>query len=68
MSESKQRGPGQEQTSGRDRRAAYVEALKAERRGYEVRGLKERVAQVDEQIARLVGDAKPAPQTSRAKG
>lgn len=36
----------------------YIEALLAERKGYEVRGLTDRVAAVDEQLASLNVSAK----------
>lgn len=44
-----------EKPEGRDARKAHVEALQEERRGYEVRGLKDRVAQVDAEIKRVKG-------------
>lgn len=49
-------------------RADYVRALKEERHGYEVAGKADRVAQVDEQLARF-GEApvkRAAPRKSKA--
>lgn len=40
-------------TQAADARAAQVRALEEERRGYEVRGLKDRVAQVDAELAKF---------------
>lgn len=39
--------------SAADQRAAYVRALKEEREGYVKRGLDDRVAQVDAELARF---------------
>lgn len=53
--DEKAQGPGQVQTpdDASARRAAHVSALEEERRGYEVRGLKDRVAQVDSELAKF---------------
>jgi len=51
-------------------RADYVRALKEERAGYVMRGLTDRVAQVDEQLARF-GEApvkRTAPRRDKAAG
>ena len=55
MSDEKQKGPGMTLTPNpaSERRAAYVEALKLEREGYVVRGLEDRVAAVDAELARF---------------
>lgn len=60
MSDEKQAGPGQTATDNpaSERRAAYVAALEEERRGYEVRGLADRVKQVDEAIKAAKGAPK----------
>jgi hypothetical protein len=42
-----------EKDAAAERRAAQVAALKEERRGYEVRGLTDRVKQVDAQLAQF---------------
>ena len=42
-----------EKDAAAERRAAHVAALEFERSGYERRGLKDRVAQVDAQLAEL---------------
>lgn len=47
------------------RRAGYVAALKAEREGYVRRGLTDRVAQVDAELARF--DAAPKKRTAPKK-
>ncbi len=43
-----------------DREADYVRALQVERNGYVIRGLNDRVAQVDVELAKL-GVDKPKP-------
>lgn len=60
MSDEKQKGPGQTPTpnDAAARREAHVAALREERRGYEVRGLKERAAAVDAELARFEGAPK----------
>ncbi|MBK6556212.1 MAG: hypothetical protein IPG16_03000 [Comamonadaceae bacterium] len=47
-----------------ERRAAHVAALRAERDGYERRGLPERVKQVDAQIAAFAPEQAEAPKRS----
>ena len=48
------------------RRADYVRALQEERAGYAARGLDDRVAEVDAQLARLAPtDAAPAKRSTR---
>jgi len=66
MSDEKQAGPGQTSTANpaAERRAAYVAALREERRGYEVRGLADRVKQVDAELARF--DSAPKGRKARA--
>jgi hypothetical protein len=49
-----------------DRLDALIPALRAERAGYLDRGLEDRAAQVDAEIARLTGTAAPA--IGRARG
>jgi hypothetical protein len=63
----KDQAPAQAQTPdlAAERRAAYAEALKEERRGYEVRGLTDRVKQVDAQLAQFEG--KPKGRTSNKR-
>lgn len=61
MSSDKQYGPGQIPTPGKtaaEQRAEYVAALKSERTSLEARGLKDRVKDVDAELARVEG--KPA--------
>lgn len=61
MSEKKkQAGPGQTATAGdaAAAREAQVAALEAEKRGYEVRGLKDRAKQVDDAIKAAQGEPK----------
>lgn len=53
-----------EKQAARDRRAERVAALEEERKGYVARGLDDRVAQVDEQIA-LARKAPPVGRTAR---
>jgi len=57
-------------------KAERLAGLIEERRGYENRGLKDRVAAVDAEIAKITGQAappaaraakRPAPKTTRAK-
>lgn len=67
MALTKITGPGQRADIGRTaaaQRADYVRALEEERRGYEVRGLKDRIAQVDAELARVqkVKDRTTEPQ------
>ena len=52
-------------SSAADERARYVAALKAEREGYVRRGLADRVAQVDAELARFV--AAPRKRTAPRK-
>ena len=49
--------------SAADERAGYVQALKDEREGYVRRGLTDRVAQVDAELARF--DAAPKKRTAK---
>lgn len=60
MSHEKQPGPGQTQTptDPAKQRAERVEALEAERAGYQMRGLNDRVKQVDEAIRAAKGTVK----------
>ena len=51
--------------SAADERAGYVRALKEEREGYVKRGLTDRVAQVDAELARF--DAAPKKRTAPRK-
>lgn len=52
-----------------ERRAAHVAALRAEREGYERRGLADRAAQVGEQIARFQPEqVEQAPKRTTRKG
>lgn len=48
-----------------ERRKAHIEALREERRGYEARNLKDRVKQVDDQIANLARLAGQKPKATR---
>lgn len=67
MSEEKT-GPGQKANDGRtpaEQRGDYLRALEEEKRGYEQRGLKGRLAEVDAEIARLTSEAKPARKSTR---
>lgn len=50
-----------------EQRKAYIEALREERRGYEARGLPDRVKQVDAAIRGLTEDASSKPQVTRSK-
>ncbi len=47
--------PDQEHEEAAAKRAAWIAALEEERRGYEVTGRADRVAQVDEQIKAAQG-------------
>ncbi|MBK8640629.1 MAG: hypothetical protein IPN92_21040 [Chromatiaceae bacterium] len=51
--------------SAAEKRAGYVAALKEEREGYVKRGLADRVAQVDAELARF--DAAPKKRTAAKK-
>lgn len=50
-----------------ERRKAYIEALREERRGYEARGLADRVKQVDAAIRGLTENASDKPKVTRSK-
>ncbi len=56
------------QAKGEQEREARVAALLAERRGYELRGLDDRVAGVDAELTRLAGEAEaPAKRRGRRR-
>ena len=56
--------PETQNESAAERRAAHVAALRAERDGYERRGLTDRAKQVDAQIAAFAPEQAEAPKRS----